>query len=170
MVFAMLVCATAGQACILPPPIDEESPAQNRPPTIDPVRPTRDGEPVKLDCSGQSLLFLATIADDNLRDTLYYRFFIDYFRLDPADILDITPVRAPPLPNGRSRSASTDISANNPILLERPTDVHVVELLVADREFDDSNPDIDPNAVGRSVVEGGLSASYTWAVNPIECN
>jgi hypothetical protein len=155
---------------VLPPTIDEESPAANRAPTIDPLFPTRDGKPVQLDCNGTVKLFLATIADDNLRDTLYYRFFIDYFRADPAEILASEPVRVPPRAQGGTRSASTDITANNPVLLERPNDVHVVELLVADREFDDANPDVDPSSVGRVVVEGGLTASYMWAVDPLGCN
>ncbi len=140
----------------------------NRRPTIDPTRPTRDGEPVRLDCN-QRTSFFANVFDENLRDTLYYRFFVDYYRLEPEDILAVTPVELLPRTTG-ARVASFDLTVNNPILLERPSDVHVVELLVADREFDDSNPDVDPSSVGRVVVEGGLTASYTWSVYPIECD
>jgi hypothetical protein len=168
LVVAMLFSATAGPACILPPPIDEEDPEANRPPSIDPLLPFIDGEPVTLVCSGVSTTFLADLNDPNPRDTLYYRFFIDYFRLDPDDILDVTPTAAPPVANNRPRTARAEISANNAILLERPADVHVIELFVADRAFDDSvvvGPD-----VGHVVLEGGLTASYRWPVNPIECD
>ncbi len=167
LVVSMVLCATAGPACLLPPPIDEESPDANRPPFIEPLLPP-PGEPIALNCSGQATLFLANIGDDNLRDTLYYRFFIDYYRRDPEDILDTRIGEAPPTP-GRARVAQESITANNPILLERPADVHIVELLLSDREFNDSIDD-QPSVVGRVVVEGGLTALYTWAVNPIECN
>lgn len=168
LVVSMMLCATAGQACLLPPPIDEESPDANRPPFIEPIVPFIDGRPVTINCNGQPTLFLANIGDDNLRDSLYYRFFIDYYRRDPEDILDTRIGEAPPTP-GRARVAQESITANNPILLERPGDVHVVELYLSDREFNDS-PDDEPSVVGRVVVEGGLTATYSWAVYPIECN
>lgn len=143
----------------------------NRRPTIDPTLPSRNGEPVRLDCNGQPTNFTANIADENERDTLYYRFFIDYFRLEPEDILAILPGRQPPRSTGtRFAVLSPALTVNNAVLLERPTDVHVVELLVADREFDDGNPDIDPSSIGRVPMPGGLTASYSWTVYPIECD
>jgi hypothetical protein len=154
---------------VLPPPIDEAAPSENRPPTIDPILPTRDTQPVQLKCDGTTTPFLASINDPDVNDTLYYRFFIDYFRLPDADRLATTVTRAPPQRES-ARTAEADISANNAILAERPTDVHVIELLVADRAFDDGNPNVAETEIARVPIEGGLTASYLWAVNPIVCN
>ena len=170
LVVAMLLCGTAGPACILPPPIDEESPDANRPPTIDPIFPAlENGEAVRLDCNGRPEVFSAIINDENLRDSLYYRFFVDYFRLQPADLFAIEPVRVVPQPNGQARIATQQISILDPTLQERPTDVHIIELLVSDRPFDDGNPDIPATEAARIPVSGGLTASYQWSVYPIEC-
>lgn len=165
VVMSLLLC---GPACILPPPIDEEGEDANRAPRIVPFLPTVDGEPVTLNCNGQPTTFLANLVDDNERDTLYYRFFIDYYRRSREDNLDTSIGLAPPTPT-RPRRAQEDITVNNPTLLERPNDIHVIELYVVDREFIDSIDD-PPSDVGRVTIEGGLTASYTWTVYPIECD
>ncbi|MBC7792138.1 MAG: hypothetical protein H7Z43_00390 [Clostridia bacterium] len=167
----MSALATAAYGCMLPPPVDEVDPAANRAPTITAIAPP-EGEPVTLSCD-QGRSFIATIGDPDVRDRLFFRFFVDYYRQDPNDLLGAEIGESDPVPTGQSRLAqtpSTGISGRDSIIQERPNDVHIVELLVVDREFDDANPDIAAAFTARVPVAGGLTATYQWAIEPVVCN
>lgn len=163
----MSALAVASQACLLPPPVDEASPESNRQPTIEPVSPTIDGEPFTLSCTNNTT-FIANLNDPDPNDTLHYRVFLDYYRSAPEDLLAIEPTDVVRV-RGQSRTIVFEVGVGDGPFAERPSETHVVELFVVDRRFDDETPVFDETTVAKNAISPGLSASYRWTINPIDC-
>lgn len=165
---ALLAAALSALAagCLLPPPVDEADPETNRQPTIAPAFPL-PLEAVTLSCSSPTPFF-ANLNDPDVNDTLYWRLFIDYYRAD-ADYLESTTVTPLPPDRGNARAVTFSISSTDAILQERPDEVHFVELFVADRRFDDAAGSLDNDTLARIPISPGLTASYDWTINPINC-
>ena len=155
----------------MPPPVDEADPATNRQPTIDPQQV--DARPVTLSCNTPTQFF-ANLNDPDIDDTLYWRFFIDYYRASADDLRatddDVTAI---PPRRGAARGVIFGVAATDATIQERPSDVHVVELLVADREFDrpfdEDTANDNSGLIGRVAITPGLTASYVWTINPVDC-
>jgi hypothetical protein len=103
--------------------------------------------------------FQVTVTDQNVGDTLFYQWVIDYppysSNTHPADLADITP-------------SATGSQQQVPVMLSRPPcaynlvstiAVHQLEFILADRPFDQSNPTVFDALVPAS---GGFVVYANW--------
>ncbi|HSP18974.1 MAG TPA: hypothetical protein VLQ79_05655 [Myxococcaceae bacterium] len=168
----VLAAALALAACIIPQtdnilvePIPE---ALNRPPRIleDTLQPPGRFVTVKNGSGCPNLGFVATVADPDLADTLYYDFFVDG-DLSPGFVkqgvigTDGQVVRSEP--------ATYEVSFAIPNPLQQPGD-HVVEVLVADAPLVGRTPQ-PPRPVrlpdGGTYQDASYAVSYAWTVTVV---
>jgi len=122
--------------------------------------------PLSLQCpSGAKpfYTFVAAVEDPDPGDTIYWRTFVDYFRNNNYTTLVSDPHTIPPVPGSPGPSLiSFPIYTNDVSFSPTPgttTDPHFVELLIADRPFDDAAAPLD-----RVVKDGGSSDSVIWTI------
>ena len=139
--------------CLIPPDIDERVPVENQAPRIvhDKIRPTNwlGAVPLSLQCP--EIRFLARLADPDLNDEIFFKVFINYSTAQPEETLSgsLTPEEwlYGPL---RFSINPKDLRFNNAL-----SEPHQVELLIADRAFDEIG-------AGRDAGLGGSTDSVIW--------
>ena len=132
----------------------------NQSPRIDKNNMTPDPTegPKVMTTKCNAYLFFAQVFDPDPQDTLYWRVFLDYYHQQPGAKL-ATEIRT-----AKSGTViSFNVDPNDPAFFTTGTfsEVHVVELFVADRPFDTL-----PRApYGRNVEDPGLTDSFVWAID-----
>ncbi|MGZ6071054.1 MAG: hypothetical protein ACXWK8_07535, partial [Myxococcaceae bacterium] len=134
-VLLMLLAAALGlAACIIPQTdnilVEPIPPALNQPPRIleDTLQPPGRFVTVKNGAGCPNLAFVVTVADANVKDTLYYNFYVDA-DLNPSFVKQgVIGTEGQVV---RSEPATYEVSFATVNPLQEPGD-HVVEVLVAD--------------------------------------
>ena len=164
----LLVVAAALPACLISQEdhiIQPLPPAKNQPPRIleDLIQPpgrfvtSRNG----LDCP--NLLFSAKVADPDIKDLLFYNFYVDA-DVNPAPVKQ-SSISNPTNEEVRAEPATYEFSFATVGALQQPGN-HVVELLLADGALVNRQP--QPRLVQQ--LDGGLeedpsyAVSYAWTV------
>jgi len=171
VVGTLLAAALVLPACIIPQTdnILEPIPAAlNRPPRIleDSLQPPGRFVTVKNGSGCPNLAFVATVADADVNDTLYYNFYVDA-DLNPGFVkqgvigTDGQVVRSEP--------ATYEVSFATANPLQQPGD-HVVEVLVADGPLVGRTPQ-PPKPVslpdGGTFQDASYAVSYAWTVTVV---
>ena len=149
-------------ACVMPAPVDEEFGLVNMPPRIltDRVNPSPIGGPVLLDpCEERT--FYAVIEDPDFGDTLYWRVFVNYHRNNNP--LDVAVNQVAVTSTSANISLSFIVDPNDDLfaLQSGYSNIHSVELYIADRPFDSVG--FEPQ--GRVLnADEGKTDSFVWPV------
>jgi hypothetical protein len=164
----MFMATAASPACLLPPGVDELTPERNHAPRLLPqsLRPYPTDGPIHAhrDCA-QSQHFSGSVVDEDIKDTTYWHVFVDY-DVDQQPLVDGDTAADPSDPE-QPRLISFSIESTS--YAATATDVHTVELLVADRPFD---PEAGPPENRVLVNADGLTDSFIWPVylDPSPCD
>jgi hypothetical protein len=135
---ALIASASSMSACIIPvaPNFQDPPSVPNSPPYVTPIAPTV-GEIATF--TFPSLTFTATVTDLNVNTPIFYRWLGDY----PPNVEGVTwrvdnPAQISPRLDGLpiSQSLSQDLTCG---LVHNVSGTHRVELVVADRQFQDSS-------------------------------
>ncbi len=137
---------------------------ENHPPRLTTVDPPPTILPARLSVDCPFWPFYAGAADPDAEDSIYWRVFINYATNTPQQKVaaEVRELPGNPLQPGADRSFNFPVETNDirfsasgdPI-----TTMHAVEVLIADRPFDDLR---EPRA--RVPEEGGLTDSFVWPV------
>ncbi|MBI3179056.1 MAG: hypothetical protein HYZ27_05305 [Deltaproteobacteria bacterium] len=154
-------------ACVLPPPNEEGVPVQHQPPRILPASlnpPPEEGwRNISIQCT-TPYIFLASVSDPDADDTVYWRVFVDYQRVENdrlPPIGELPPNAADPR---AERVLSFPIMSTDPNFGARLAEPHTVELWVADRRFHTDGRSPLGRAVQGEGADAGLTDSFVWAV------
>lgn len=157
------VLLSGNSGCLVPPPIPETPVIQNSAPRIDinQLDPHPVQGPVVMSTACTSYTFRVQLSDRDYEDTLYWRVFADYHRDWFQESL-VQQVSADPSTQG-SKQVNFVIYPNDPRFFQvaGAAGLHMVEILVSDREFDDES--FPP---GRDVFpeSDGFIDSFVWPV------
>ena len=161
---ATLLSGNAG--CLVPPPIPDEPVYQNNAPRIDINRldPHPIEGPVQMSTSCTAYTFRAQVIDRDFNDTLYWRVYLDYHR-DWFQESIVQEVYADPSTQG-VQQLSFSVYPTDARFLQGANTLgpHTVELLLADRPFNEDN--FPP---GRDTVPDGdgYIDSFIWPVQVV---
>ena len=158
---ATLLSGNAG--CLVPPPIPEEPVYQNSAPRIDinKLDPHPIEGPVQISTNCTSYTFRAQIVDRDYNDTLYWRVYLDYHRDWFQESL-VQEVFADPSTQGVQQLSFTVFPSDTRFFQGASAlGTHTVELLLADRPFDD-----DKFPPGRDTLSDsdGFIDSFIWPI------
>ena len=158
---ATLLSGNAG--CLVPPPIPDEPVYQNNAPRIDinKLDPHPIEGPVQMSANCTSYTFRAQIVDRDFNDTLYWRVFLDYHRDWFQESL-VQEVFADPSTQG-VQQVSFSVYPSDTRFFQGANALgpHTVELLLADRPFNDDN--FPPGRDTFSDSDGYID-SFIWPV------
>jgi hypothetical protein len=158
---AVVLALALAPACVIPADIEPPPPEPNYGPIImlDTVSPA--GPLVSVDSSCRVTFNVGSITEPNSGDTLYYRWYVDY---DIYGYFKQGGSLAPPSDGSLTRKGPMfilDASSSLTFIDRSRGSAHTLELIVADRPFDD-NPLAPPPY--KVVTDGGLKDYFSWTV------
>ena len=160
---ALLLSAMATSGCLITAPIAEHVPPANQAPRIVPegVYPAESVVRVSLGRGVRTEFKLSLIADPDLRDTLYVRWFLNYYKGPQASEICSMPAGFPPPPEQtaqRKVEITCAVAHNDPRL--RAGETAVLEVIVADRQPEPY--DVKPYL--KAFKKGALSDARSWVL------
>jgi hypothetical protein len=162
LALGLSVIALLSSACIT---TDIRSGEDNRPPRI----PSNQADPkpglvVVSDAASQLPMQLKVLAfeEPNAQDTLYVRWFVDYHRQKSPQLL-LTRAPEPARQDG-TRTGSTFTLTLEMLGPSPATEPHIVEVVVCDRQFDDSDSAPEGEKNRRCAGGDAFSALLSWTV------
>lgn len=106
--------------------------------------------------------FTVTVTDQNVGDTLYYQWVIDYPPFSTSNTRPLSVQTIQPPTDGKQQKVTKSQSMNCGLNPAPNLAVHQLELIIADREFDQSNPKVLDAATGVGLV---ARANWTFQIS-----
>lgn len=157
---ATLALLLFSAACVVPPDIEAPPAETPRGPVIvlDKVEPKGL---VNIGSACRQDFTAGEIEDENTGDTIYYRWFVDYYFWGIYKASGKLPAAADG--SEKRQGPAYTLDATSSLVLNDRTagSVHTVELIVADRPFEEDST-IQP--AFKVVTAGGYWAYYSWTV------
>jgi hypothetical protein len=153
---------TAGPSCVLPEGLDVVDDTEiNYPPAVVSSVPPAS---LKATIDGQRE-FSLTLEDMNLKDTLFVRFFLDYYApptttgpAAPIDLIDVPPPTDATPRDGTRLPITVSIACIRDVPADGKT--HVLTAVIADRPF--INDNVQP--LFRHLPDDARQAEVSWEV------